>query len=401
MDAIDHGLGLARDRMRRARALVTTDDHLAQILADHELLSRADARRYREVCAIVASSDDAIIGETLDGIVTTWNHGAQRLFGYAEAEILGKSIALLIPPDREHEEPLLLERLLRGEAAHLETIRRHKDGHDIDIAVTISPIRDAAGTVIGASKFARDITDRRCAERALARSKEDADAAIRELEAFSYSVAHDLRAPLRGINGFANVLLEDYGGKLDAEGREWLELLRNSAANMGGLIDALLSLSRVARTELRRERVDLATTVSAAVAALRDADPRRRVELVVPDRLDAMVDRPLVRALIDNLVGNAWKFTAHVAHARIELGSIEHDGTTVYFVRDNGAGFDMAHASKLFAPFQRMHTVHEFAGTGIGLATVQRIVARHGGRIWAEAEVGKGATFFFTLGETT
>ena len=397
MNGIDQQIA-ARDRMQRASARLGVDDHaLAQILGDHELIASEDARRYREMCAIVASSGDAIIGETLEGIVTTWNRGAERLFGYASHEITGRSVSLLLPPDRQDEETQLLTRLLHGEPIQVETVRRHKDGHDIQIAVTISPINDASGTVIGASKFARDITAQRGFEAALRQARDEAEAANRELETFSYSVAHDLRAPLRGINGFANVLLEDYGAVLDPAGHEWLELIRTSAATMGSLIDSLLSLSRMARTPVRRERTDLSALVRAAATTLADTEPERRVEIVVPDRLETLADGRLARVLIDNLLGNAWKFTAHVAKPRIELGSFERDGATIYFVRDNGAGFDMAHATRLFGPFQRMHTVHEFPGTGIGLATVQRIVLRHGGKIWAEARVGEGATFFFTL----
>jgi light-regulated signal transduction histidine kinase (bacteriophytochrome) len=184
---------------------------------------------------------------------------------------------------------------------------------------------------------------------------------------------------------------------LDAEGRDCLQEIRTNAQKMGHLIDALLSLSRVARSDWKPERVDLSALFRATAAQLAAAEPARTVSLIVQEHLLADVDLPLTRALFDNLLGNAWKFTAHAQGARIEFGATEDSGTRTLFIRDNGAGFDMAYASQLFAPFQRLHTVAEFPGTGIGLATVQRIVHRHSGRIWAEGKVGDGAVFYFTL----
>jgi two-component system NtrC family sensor kinase len=217
-----------------------------------------------------------------------------------------------------------------------------------------------------------------------------------ELESFSYSVAHDLRAPLRSIDGFGLILLEDYADKLDDEGKQYLNYVRESAQQMARLIDDLLALSRVARGEFRRAPTDLSAIVRSVAARLAQSTADRQVELVVPDGLLADGDDGLLRIAFENLIGNAWKFTRTCAKARIEVGVCDDERT--YFVRDNGAGFDMAYASKLFGMFQRLHSVNEFEGTGIGLATVQRIVRRHGGRIWAEGAVGRGATFFFTLG---
>jgi signal transduction histidine kinase len=221
--------------------------------------------------------------------------------------------------------------------------------------------------------------------------------ANRELEGFSYSVAHDLRAPLRGINGYSRALVEDYGEKLDAQGHEYVDRIVAATERMGELIDALLSLSRVTRVDFRREPVNLTRLADAIVKQLRAGDPERKVEFVNQGDLVAQGDAPLLRAVLENLLGNAWKFTGATPAACVWFGAEDHDGAPVYFVRDNGAGFDMAYAEKLFAPFQRLHTQREFAGTGIGLATVQRIVQRHGGRVWADGAVGKGATFHFTL----
>jgi light-regulated signal transduction histidine kinase (bacteriophytochrome) len=235
------------------------------------------------------------------------------------------------------------------------------------------------------------------ANASLEQAKAATEAVNRELEAFSYSVAHDLRAPLRSIDGFSLALLEDCADVLDEAGKQHLRFVREAAQDMAALIEGLLSLSRVTRSELRRETVDLAELTRNIFAQLRRAAPGRNVETVVPDELAAEGDVRLLRGLLENLLSNAWKFTGQRAVARIEVGITKAAGERAYFVRDDGAGFDMAYAGKLFGAFQRLHSATEFQGTGIGLATVQRIVHRHGGRIWAESEVGRGATFFFTL----
>jgi signal transduction histidine kinase len=219
--------------------------------------------------------------------------------------------------------------------------------------------------------------------------------ANQELEAFSYSVAHDLRAPLRGMSGFAQILLDDYAPKFDDEGRDCVNEILSNAQRMGHLIDALLSLSRVSRTELRPESIDVSALANSVAADLARGEPERAVEVDVQPGLSATMDQSLARTLLTNLLSNAWKFTTRVAKARIEVGASAGDGA--FFVRDNGAGFDKQFANKLFAPFQRLHTAREFPGTGIGLATVQRIVHRHGGRVWAEGSVNSGATFYFRL----
>ena len=219
-------------------------------------------------------------------------------------------------------------------------------------------------------------------------------ASNKELEAFSYSVAHDLRAPLRGINGYSHALVEDYGDGLDVEARRYLDRISAAAERMGELIDALLALSRVTRSEFRRSPVNLSQLADAVVKHLQAGDPDRAVDFACADGVVVDGDEALLRAVLENLLGNAWKFTGKQTPAQISFG-VESGFT--YYVRDNGAGFDMSHAQKLFAPFQRLHTQREFTGTGVGLATVQRIVNRHGGRIWAEGAVGRGATFFFTL----
>jgi signal transduction histidine kinase len=223
-------------------------------------------------------------------------------------------------------------------------------------------------------------------------------AANEDLAAFSYSVSHDLRAPLRTIDGFSQALLEDLGDKLDAQSRRHLERIRGGAQQMDQLIDGLLALSRVTRAELKVELVDVSGQAEMIAAELARQEPDRQVEVVIAPGMAAQCDVRLLTQVFQNLLGNAWKFTAKKAHARIEVGTVSHDGGAAYFVRDDGAGFDDKYADKLFGVFQRLHDPAEFSGTGIGLSIVQRIVERHGGRIWAEGKVDQGATFYFTLG---
>ena len=218
-----------------------------------------------------------------------------------------------------------------------------------------------------------------------------------ELEAFSYSVSHDLRAPLRSIDGFSAALVEDYGETIDAEGKNYLNRIRSNSQTMADLIDGLLTLSRLTRAEMRHETVNLSEIAAEVALQLRERDPQRQVTIEIAPNLITEGDGRLLRNVLENLLGNSWKFTAKSENARITFGSMLQEGKTVYFVRDNGAGFDMTYANKLFGAFQRLHSAKEYEGTGIGLATVQRIVRRHGGRIWAEGQVGAGATFFFTL----
>jgi signal transduction histidine kinase len=234
-------------------------------------------------------------------------------------------------------------------------------------------------------------------EERVAERTADLAAVNRELEAFAYSVSHDLRAPLRSVDGFSQALLEDYVEKLDPEGQDYLRRVRVASQRMGQLIDHLLMLSRLTRREMLLETIDLSTLVQEITAELQEAEPGRQVEFVIQEGVVATGDIHLLRIMLDNLLSNAWKFTSKQPQARIEFGQIQSENGTVYFVRDDGVGFDMAYADKLFGAFQRLHALHEFEGTGIGLATVQRVIHRHGGQAWAEGTVGEGATFYFTL----
>jgi light-regulated signal transduction histidine kinase (bacteriophytochrome) len=224
------------------------------------------------------------------------------------------------------------------------------------------------------------------------------EAANRELEAFSYSVSHDLRAPLRGIDGWSAALLEDYGGQLEGRAKQYLERLRSETQRLGRLIDDLLHLSRVSRMEMDRQHVDLTALAQTVASRLTEAHPGQTIEFLIESGLTARADAPLLDVVLTNLLDNAVKFATRKPEARVEVGQTQVEGEPTFFVRDNGAGFDMAYVSNLFGAFQRLHKVTEFPGTGIGLATVQRVIHRHGGRVWAEAQVDAGATFFFTLG---
>jgi light-regulated signal transduction histidine kinase (bacteriophytochrome) len=261
------------------------------------------------------------------------------------------------------------------------TLGKETDRRDYSLA--LSALRDRKGGITGYLLVLHDITERRRAER--------------ELEHFAYLIAHDLRAPLRTISGFSQVLAEDYDAALDEVGKNYLARTRSAARHMGDMIDDLLDLSRLTRSEMRRETVDLTSLAAAVAEELRQGDPDRSVEFGIAEGLAAEGDPRLLRVALGNLLENAWKFTAGEQQARIEFGSTSSDGYPAYYVRDNGAGFDMAYSGKLFRAFQRLHTTEEFEGTGIGLAAAARVIERHGGRIWAEGKVGEGATFYFTL----
>ncbi|GFO63230.1 ATP-binding protein [Geomonas paludis] len=236
------------------------------------------------------------------------------------------------------------------------------------------------------------------AQRELTRHKATAENLGKELETFSYAVSHDLRAPLRHLIGFSNALLEDYGDSLEPTAHSYLDCIVRAGRKMEGLVDALLALSRIGRQDMTPLNLDLSQMANSYAACAKEGDPCRKVTFKVPDRLPAHGDAVLLRTALEQLLENAWKFTAKNESATIEVGSRQDGDEVVYFVRDDGAGFDMRFADRLFGPFQRMHREEEFPGLGIGLAIVQRIINRHGGRIWAEAEVNGGATFYFTLG---
>jgi PAS domain S-box-containing protein len=351
--------------------------------------------------AIVRSSDVAILGTTTSGLVTTWNPAAEKIYGYRAEEIVGQSLTILSPAERIGEIEETLGRISGGEPfVHRETVRRRKDGSTVPVSVTSSPIHDDDGRLIGVSAIVRDVTQQQQARAAaeLRRQSEELERANQSLEAFTYSVAHDLRAPLRALGGYSSALMEDCGEDLGEAGRGYAERILAASGQMSALIDGLLTLSRITRAEMRPEWVDLGAEVAQIAADLQGADPGRRVRFAIERPVRAWADRRLVRTVLQNLVENAWKFTSGQDDALIEFGTAPAgDAPVCCYVRDDGAGFDPDYAGKLFQPFQRLHAVSDFPGPGIGLASVKQIVGRHGGRVWAEAGVGEGATFYFTL----
>jgi PAS domain S-box-containing protein len=486
------------------------------------------------LAAIVQSSDDAVIGKDLKSRVVSWNIGAERMFGYTAAEMLGQPIARLLSPDRPDEEPRVIEEIKRGQTVHFETIRIRKDGQPIEVSLTISPIQNAKGEIVGVSSIARDITERKRAQEALERHasvlREQAQmldlanvmardmssriilwnsgmekmygwtkaealgkishellhtnfpepfenilaalrhkggwegelvrvdkqgrqvvvasqwvlhtnaqgnatailevnnditerkraeeevrrmnielehrvqartaqltAANQELEAFTYSVAHDLRAPLRHIDAFSRILCDDFASTLPPEARRYLENIRNGSRNMSQLVDDLLNLARVGRQELRRKPIPLGGLVNEVVADLKRETEGRQIEWHIRQLPTVECDPGLMKQVFANLLSNAVKYTRPRQKSVIEVGADKANGGTAIFVRDNGVGFSMKYVDKLFGVFQRLHRAEEFEGTGVGLATVDRILRKHGGSIWAESGVNQGATFYFTV----
>jgi len=534
---------------------------------ESEMAERRRTEEAREhLAAVVDSSDDAIISKTLEGTINTWNRGAEKAFGYSASEMVGKAMLTLIPPERASEESDILARIRRGVSVeHFETVRIRKDGKRIDVSVTISPIKNSRGAIIGASKIARDITGRKQAEQRLAaqagelarqaeellgsrhalenqtlmlqsvldsmaeglvaadeRGKfiiwnpaaakilgmgavnlptqewtahyglyledmmtpfpadqlplarairgeactaqmfvrnpeldegtwievgggplKDKNGAVRggvvafrditqrkadereirrlneeleervvqrtaqleaanhELEAFTYSVSHDLRAPLRHIGGFSKILSEDFGPGLAPEARNYLQRIEDGVHRMGLLVDELLNLARIGRHVLKLQVTGLRAVVDEVVALLEPETEGRMVDWKIADLPPAECDPVLIKQVFQNLLANALKFTRPRDRAVIEISRREENGGTVIAVADNGVGFNMKYKDKLFGTFQRLHRAEDFEGTGIGLATVQRIIHKHGGRVWAEAQVDEGATFFFTLAAAT
>jgi PAS domain S-box-containing protein len=357
--------------------------------------------------SVVETANDAIISADSCGKTIFWNNAAKAIFGYSEDEVLGKPLTVLMPERYRDAHRKALERFgLTGEA-HIvgKTVQLHglrKDGSEFPLELSISVWTTREGKFYSA--IIRDITDRRQAEEEikklndeLRRRAAELEVINKELETFAYSVSHDLRAPLRSIDGFTQALLEDFSDKINGQGRDYFRRVRAATHRMAQMIDDMLRLSRATRTGMQRQVVDLGAMARSIADELQKAQPGRLVEFVIGSGMMVKGDNRLLRAVLENLLDNAWKFTSKHTHARIEFGVAEKEGKPVYFVRDDGVGFDMAYAGKLFSPFQRLHSSDEFPGTGIGLATVQRIINRHGGCVWAEGEVQKGATFYFSL----
>lgn len=357
---------------------------------------------------LLESAPDAIIVVDNKGMIQLVNSQTEKLFGYERSEIIDQSIEILVPERLQqkhirHREGYYMEHPMRPMGIGLELFGRRKDGSEFPVEISLSPLETEDGLLVSAA--IRDVTQRKLIETNIQKLNQDLrqraaqlETANKELETFAYSVSHDLRAPLRTIDGFSLALMEDYTDQLPDEGHNYLMRIRTAAQRMAQLIDDLLNLSRVSRAEMEPVPINLSSLAHNVIRDLRQLQPHRIVEVMIAPDMMAKGDQRLMRIVLENLLDNAWKFTSKQEYARIELGMEGANQQRTYFVRDNGAGFDMVYVNKLFGTFQRLHANTEFPGSGVGLAIVQRIIHRHGGRVWAEGAVDKGATFYFTLG---
>jgi PAS domain S-box-containing protein len=377
---------------------------------------RADDARSR-LAAIVESSIDAVYSITLDGNISTWNPGAERMFGFAASEVIGKPISTIIPSEHAHEEPAMLERIKLGEKIeHYQTVRVTKDGTRLDISLSVSPMKGPTGKVLGASNIARDITEDKRTERALSETREmlrqhaetlerrvrertaELQETVRSLDSFCYSIAHDLRAPLRAMSGFGSELMEQYGSRLDDAGKEYLARIRTAAARMDRLICDLLELGRLGTMEVPAEPVELQDVVTKALVPLekelekKHADVHLKKPLLPVRASSVMLEQVLV-----NLLGNAVKFVPPKSRPHVEVWSEARGSMVRVCVRDNGIGMKPEHIKKLFQPFTRLVNGVDYPGTGIGLAIVRKGVERMGGRVGVQSELGKGSCFWIEL----
>ncbi|MDK2126897.1 sensor histidine kinase [Parachitinimonas caeni] len=394
-----------RDIVEMAQAF----NSMIAALQDREEALRESQQQYREV---VETVKEVIFQTDADGHWELLNPAWREITGFEQEESLGRRMLDYLHEEDHAQIEAWQEKMRSGErrGARYEA-RFHRANGQVGWAEITQRVRaDASGQFAGTSGILDDITERKKAEQELeayrahledqvSERTSELEAANKELEAFSYSVSHDLRAPLRRVNGFSHMLEEDYGDKLDSVGRDYLNRIRLAIDNMDQLIDAMLQLAKVSRGDLRLEPLNLSDMASAQIEELRTADPQRVVEVEITPAMHCVGDPGLMRAVLQNLLGNAWKYSGKRSVAKITFSQTETPQGLAYFVQDNGAGFDMVHARNLFGAFQRLHTKAEFEGTGVGLATVQRIIHRHGGHIWAEAEVDVGATFYFILPE--
>ncbi len=349
-----------------------------------ELARTTVSKEYVE--SVLDNMYDLLVVADGDGRIRTVNHAAAEALG--DGELIGRPLVELFEG-----------RPTPGVVRDAEVVLRTKGGGRITALYSASPLLDRQGRPRGYIGVAKDITQRKRDEKALLAAKLAAEASARELGAFSYSVAHDLRAPLRAVDGFSQILLEQYSDRLDETGKDYLRRVRGGSGKMGRLIDDLLDLSRITRGVLMVGTVDLSALARDIADELCLAEPARAVEFIIAPGLTAQGDAGLMRVALANLLGNSWKYTSKHAGARIEFGAQPRGGRTVYFVRDDGAGFDMKFVGRLFQPFTRLHASAEFEGTGIGLALVERVIGRHEGAVWGEGEVERGAVFYFTLWE--
>ncbi|MFC4161281.1 PAS domain-containing protein [Chitinimonas lacunae] len=400
----DYSRRAAVDRRDEIGWLAEALNHMLDKIGQRDAELRAS---HATLQAVIDNTTAVIYVKDLDGRFILVNRQFETLFHTNRQGVLGRTDRDLFPAQfaeeyRRNDQEVMQSR----EPLQFEETALQEDGEHTYLSVKF-PLTTADGQVSGICGVSTDITERKRDEAKQARYRDELEAAVRartrelesantELKAFSYSVSHDLRAPLRTLDGFSLMLAEDYADRLDDRGRDYINRLRRAAQRMSDLIDAMLLLSKVANAGLKRELVDLSAIASSISDDLRNESPQRPIEFEIAPDVKALADRQLIQIVLRNLLENAWKYSAYSEPSRITFGVID-DGERIYFIRDNGAGFDMAYSNKLFQPFQRLHKAEEFSGTGIGLATVQRVIQRHNGRIWADSQPGCGSTFFFTL----
>ncbi len=361
----------------------------------HKRAEEGNAR----LAAIVEHSDDAIVGKDLHGIIKSWNRGAERIFGYTADEAVGQSITLLIPADRQHEESEILARIRRGETvSHYHTIRRRKDGTLFDISLTVSPIRNGRGEVIGASKIARDITDQRRASEKLEQAVQERTASLQEaiaqMEEFSYTVSHDLRAPLRGMQTYSKALLEDFSQQLGPEGTHYVHRLLENANRLDKMILDVLTFSRFGRAELKMERVCLSKLVGALVDQLLQGSS---AEIQLKPLEDVLGHEPSLTQAISNLLSNAVKFARPGVRPRVKIWTQRQNGEVRLWIEDNGIGIEPRYQHRLFNLFERIHPKLKYEGTGVGLAIVRKAAERMGGQVGVDSDGVNGSRFWIQL----
>jgi PAS domain S-box-containing protein len=361
-------------------------------------LGKHAAETDRLLASIVESSDDAIYAKALDGTLLSWNAGAERIYGYSAVEAIGRNVSMLVPPDMPDEAPEILRKIGQGERiAHYETVRLRKDGSRVHVSMSLSPLTDEDGKITGASSLARDITLRKRAEEALRRSAEELDRSNMELEQYAYVASHDMQEPLRTITGYLQLLSHRYQGQLDEKADKYIAYVVEGAERMSTLIRDLLSYSRVNRRGEQLRPTDALESLELALGNLRSAIEQSGASITHDPLPIVNADKTQLIQLFQNLVGNAIKYRSPDRPLQVHISARSEDGSWLFDIQDNGIGFEQQYEDKMFLIFQRLHSRGKYPGTGIGLAICRRIVDRHGGRIWAVGEPGKGARFSFTI----
>ncbi len=376
----------------------------ALLILRHIASGREDWENIQRLAMIVENTADAIYSRDLDDNIITWNKGAEKIYGYSADEIMGKPFSIMVPEKQRRKYARMLENIRKGQSIKDRIVQRVKKNRSrIYVSLTSSLVRNYIGEIIGISSIARNITAQIESERRMKEKSRQLEQLNKELESFSYSVSHDLRGPLRGIDGFSSVLAEEYSDRLDGQARDYIGRIKKAAQRMGDIIEDLIMLSRITRDEMNLKKVNLSRMAEKFCKNLKDEhgigsnESRAGTEYVIRPGISVYADEHLMEVMLSNLLENAFKFSLKKPRPIVEFGKKVINEKKVIFVRDNGSGFDMKYAERVFEPFQRLHSSKEFPGTGIGMATVKRIVERHNGKIWIESEKNRGTTVYFVI----